>query len=131
MATSLQMNDKDLKEYLDFKANQYNNIEFINSDPIQLVHQFDKKEDIEIVAFLIATIAWGKRQMIIKSGEKLLKIMGDSPYDFIINYSSNYQYQFVHRTFNSSDLEFFFHLCLLTGLFLFFLFYKYLHHHLL
>jgi uncharacterized protein (TIGR02757 family) len=108
MATSLQMNDKDLKEYLDFKANQYNNIEFINSDPIQLVHQFDKKEDIEIVAFLIATIAWGKRQMIIKSGEKLLKIMGDSPYDFIINYSSNYQYQFVHRTFNAIDLDFFF-----------------------
>jgi uncharacterized protein (TIGR02757 family) len=35
--------------------------------------------------------------------------MGNSPYDFIMNYKKNSQVKFVHRTFNTSDLEFFFH----------------------
>ena len=34
--------------------------------------------------------------------------MGNSPYDFIMNYKKNSQVKFVHRTFNSSDLVFFF-----------------------
>ncbi len=102
------MSPEELKEYLDFKAIQYNNTRFIESDPIQLPHRFSKKEDIEIVAFLVSMIAWGKRSMIIASGEKLLNIMGEHPHEFILNYSSNSKLQFVHRTFNAVDLDFFF-----------------------
>lgn len=102
------MSPSELKEYLDFKCNQYNTPLFIESDPIQLPHRFTKKEDIEIVAFLVSTIAWGKRPMIIKSGERLLDIMDHSPFEFITNYQSERDLQFVHRTFNSIDLDFFF-----------------------
>lgn len=102
------MNKSELKEYLDFKALEYNTKLFIDSDPIQLPHRFELKEDIEIIAFLVSTIAWGKRQMIINSGERLIKIMGNNPYDFIMNYNSNTELQFVHRTFNAIDLDFFF-----------------------
>ena len=102
-----QLNKEELKEYLDFKSKQYNTRDFIATDPIQIPHQFTKKEDIEIVSFLVSTIAWGKRAMIIKSGERLLEIMNHSPYDFIQNYSS-IDISFVHRTFNSIDLDFFF-----------------------
>ena len=40
--------DKDLKEFLDVKADLYNRKNFIQSDPIQIPHQYVKKEDIEI-----------------------------------------------------------------------------------
>lgn len=102
------LKQSDLKEYLDFKTEQYNTPIFIESDPIQLPHRFTKKEDIEIVAFLVSTIAWGKRGMIIQNGERLIEIMGNDPLEFILNYTSNEPIEFVHRTFNSIDLDFFF-----------------------
>ena len=101
------MKGEELREYLDFKAEQYNTRAFIESDPIQLPHRFTKKEDIEIVSFLISTIAWGKRGMIIKNGEGLIDIMENNPHEFILNYTSR-KLEFVHRTFNAIDLDFFF-----------------------
>ncbi len=100
----------ELKDFLDHKVNEFNTFNFIKDDPISLVHRFDRKEDIEIVGFLIATIAWGNRKSIIKSGEKLLAIMGESPYDFVLNYTipTKESKQFVHRTFNAIDLDYFF-----------------------
>ena len=102
------MDADELKEYLNFKSKQYNTQEFIETDPIQLPHRFTKREDVEIVAFLVSTIAWGKREMIIKSGERILDIMGHSPFEFIQNYQGNTKLNFVHRTFNPIDLDFFF-----------------------
>jgi uncharacterized protein (TIGR02757 family) len=99
---------KELQEFLIFKSDLYEHPDFINYDPIQIPKKFSTKEDIEIAAFLIATIAWGNRQSIIKSGEKLMRIMGNSPYDFIMNYNPGKEYDFVHRTFNSKDLAYFF-----------------------
>ena len=55
------MNPKELKSFLDLKAQQYESSAFISHDPIQIPHKFSKKEDIEIAAFLSATIAWGNR----------------------------------------------------------------------
>lgn len=104
------MNQKELKEFLDTKTLQYNNRNFIQSDPIQIPHLFQKKEDIEIIGFLVATIAWGNRKSIIKNGKRLVEIMGNSPHDFVLNFSkenSDILSGFVHRTFNKSDLEYF------------------------
>lgn len=104
------MNKKLLKEYLDEKASYYNQPRFIETDPIQIPHLFTQKEDIEIIGFLIATIAWGNRKSIITNGQKLCKIMGNSPYDFIMSYDKNdaTHINFVHRTFNADDLHYFF-----------------------
>jgi uncharacterized protein (TIGR02757 family) len=101
------MNQKDLKEYLDFKAEQYECPSFIENDPIQIPHRYSKKEDIEISAFLMATLAWGNRLSILKSGDKLMEIFGNAPYDFIMDYDSLKPLPFVHRTFNGIDLNFF------------------------
>ena len=80
------MNKTELKEFLDAKVLQYNNPKFIESDPIQVPHQFSIKEDIEIAAFLTATIAWGNRKMIIKNANKLMQLMGNNPFEFVINH---------------------------------------------
>jgi uncharacterized protein (TIGR02757 family) len=100
----------DLKEFLDEKHNAFNRPSFIETDPIQIPHQFTKKEDIEIAAFLTSQIAWGNRKMIIKNAETLMKLMCYKPYDFILNFTPKENKQlegFAHRTFNSSDLIYF------------------------
>lgn len=101
----------DLKEFLDEKYHLYNRPSFIETDPIQVPHQFSKPEDIEIAAFLSATIAWGNRKMIIKNAQKLMAIVEHSPHDFISN-CTHFDLEkikaFKHRTFNGEDLAFFF-----------------------
>ena len=104
------MNFEELKDYLDFKADQYNNPNFIESDPIQIPHRYKMKEDIEIAGFLASTIAWGNRKMIINSATKMMDAMGNNPYDFVMNATNNQIDaidNIVHRTFNSEDFRYF------------------------
>src|SRR5690606_2711384 len=104
------MNQKELKEFLDEKAIIYNNPNFIETDPIQIPHKFSLKEDIEIAGFLVATIAWGNRKSIINNGNKMMDLLGNSPYDFVMDFSeknSEILSGFVHRTFNAEDLVYF------------------------
>lgn len=106
------MTNLQLKEFLNEKVEQYNNPRFIESDPIQIPHLFTNKEDIEISGFLTATIAWGNRKSIINNGKKLIDIMGNSPYDFVMNFNQSEEEKltgFVHRTFNDLDLTYFFY----------------------
>ena len=81
------MDISDLKSFLDERAERYEHPDFLNTDPIQLPHRFSKKEDIEIIAFLMASIAWGNRTSIIKSGERLLELMDHKPFEFVQNYT--------------------------------------------
>jgi uncharacterized protein (TIGR02757 family) len=102
--------NNEIKDYLNDKVSQYNCADFIEHDPISIPHRYDLKEDVEIAAFLTATISWGKRAMILKNADKMMKILGNSPYDFIMSYNSSQHHLlngFVHRTFNSVDLDFF------------------------
>ena len=104
------MNKTELKSFLDEKVNLYNNPKFIETDPIQIPHLFTLKEDIEITGFLVATIARGNRKSIINNGNRLVEMMGSSPYDFVMNFSeeqSESLSNFVHRTFNNEDLAYF------------------------
>ena len=101
-----QMNKSELKSFLDGKVELYNNPNFIDSDPIQIPHSFSLKEDIEIAGFLAATIAWGNRKMIINNSKKMMDLMGNSPYDFVMNHQEYHLEKlenFVHRTFNGKD----------------------------
>lgn len=101
---------KEIKELLDEKYFQFNNSTFIETDPISIPHQFSKKEDVEIAAFLVATIAWGQRISIINNGNKLMRLMNHEPHEFIMNFSKKDAVRcenFVHRTFNSTDCVFF------------------------
>ncbi|NBO61171.1 MAG: TIGR02757 family protein [Flavobacteriia bacterium] len=94
-------------EFLLWKAAQYENPNFIESDPISIPHRFTRKEDVEIVGLIMATISWGNRKSIIKSGEKLLSIFGESPHDFVMHFNHQKPLNFVHRTFSSQDLQHF------------------------
>lgn len=98
----------EIKDFLDQKVLQYNRPEFIETDPIQIPKQFSLKEDMEIAGFLSAVIAWGNRKSIIANSLKMMNLMGNSPYDFVMSHTEKdleRLQNFVHRTFNGQDLE--------------------------
>lgn len=96
----------ELKKFLDQKVALYNQPGFIENDTVSIPHLFMRKEDIEITAFLSATISWGNRKSIITNANKIINLMGGNPFDFIMNFTdadAKPFEQFVHRTFNGSD----------------------------
>ncbi|MBP8960082.1 MAG: TIGR02757 family protein [Bacteroidales bacterium] len=106
----MRLKKEELKEFLDEKVDLYNRPEFIDHDPISIPHLFTKKEDIEISAFLTATIAWGNRMAIINNAGRMMQYLDNSPYEFIMKSSGSDLKRIkgvIHRTFDSSDLVYF------------------------
>ncbi|RNC87308.1 MAG: TIGR02757 family protein [Winogradskyella sp.] len=102
----MKLKKAELKDFLDSKVELYNNPNFIDSDPIQIPHLFSKKEDIEIIGFLTATIAWGNRKSIITNAKRIVDYLDNSPYEFIMQHQDTDLEKllpFVHRTFNGND----------------------------
>jgi uncharacterized protein (TIGR02757 family) len=105
---------QELKDYLEEKYLQFNNPSFIECDPVSIPHSFTDNRDREIAGFLVASIAWGRRDLILRSSRRMMDLMGNSPYDFLLNarLEDIERFQgFVHRTFNSDDFATFL-LCL-------------------
>lgn len=103
------MNEQEIFDFLNQKAEQYNHPDFIEFDPVSIPHQFSFKQDIEISAFFASTIAWGNRKSIINSAQKIINFMGNSPYDFVMNVTENnfekLENKAIHRTFSGEDFK--------------------------
>lgn len=100
----------EMKAFLDEKHDLFNNRNFIENDPVSIPHRYSLKQDIEISGFLTATIAWGRRDLIISSASRLMEMMGESPYQFIREAGDNDLErfsEFYYRTFNGTDCSFF------------------------
>jgi uncharacterized protein (TIGR02757 family) len=101
---------ENLKAFLDFKIAQYNRPSFIPNDPVSIPHLFTKQQDIEIMGFWAAILAWGQRVTIINKCKELITLMDGAPYDFIINHEEpdlKKLLHFKHRTFNDIDTLYF------------------------
>lgn len=99
-----------LKDFLDRKADQYNQPAFIEYDPVSIPHRFTLKQDIEIMGFWSAMLAWGQRKTIINKCNELIRLMDGTPYDFIMNHRDTDLQRligFKHRTFNDTDALYF------------------------
>lgn len=99
-----------IQSLLEEKAAQYNTPAFIENDPIQIPHSFNVCENIEIAGFLGATLAWGRRDIIIKNTLDLVSRMDNNPVDFLLNMAEEdlgIFKDFKHRTFNGEDCIFF------------------------
>jgi len=100
----------ELKQFLEEKYLQYNNHSFITCDPISVPHRFSSSPDREISGFLASTIAWGRRDLILRSCNLLLGAMDNVPYEFVMSAGKNDLKRFngfVHRTFNGTDCLYF------------------------
>jgi uncharacterized protein (TIGR02757 family) len=101
---SLSMDE--LRGFLEEKYLAFNRPDFVEGDPVSVPHRYHRKEDIEISGYLAATIAWGRRDLITRSGHRLCDMMGESPYDFVMSADADDLDRldgFVYRTFQRPD----------------------------
>lgn len=104
------LSSAEIRTFLEEKYLQYNTPSFIECDPVSIPHKFSGIHDREISGFLIAAIAWGRRDLILRSGRLMLELMDNSPYEFIKSSDEKDLFRFsrfVHRTFNGSDITYF------------------------
>lgn len=104
------MSPEVIREFLEEKTSFYNRPEFVGSDPVQVPHRFTVKEDVEIAGFLASILAWGNRQSIIKSADRLISLMDNNPYEFLTRATDQeliHASGFTHRTFNPADTQYF------------------------
>lgn len=103
----------ELKRFLLEKAEGYESLDFIPDDPISIPHRFQDPKDIELAAFLAATLAWGQRGTIKKNANEWIARMDDAPRQFLEQASAlemeAVSQGFVHRTFQPRDALLFMH----------------------
>lgn len=59
--------------------------EMFNNDPVSFLWKYTDNRDIEVAAVICSVLAFGQRQQIHKACEKTLALMGDSPFEYIVN----------------------------------------------
>ena len=83
---------------LDKLAEKYETKDFIKDDPVQFVHRFNSKKDIEIAGFIASLLAYGSRKQFIKKLDDLFEIAQNEPLNFIQNFEpkiiGNFNYRF-------------------------------------
>jgi len=97
--------------------------DFVARDPVRFPRHFaglhqknfhakklsrEERADIEVAAFLAATIAWGQRKAILASAERMFALMGGRPGEFVLSGDfGGLPEGCVHRTFFGNDLRYF------------------------
>ncbi len=102
--------ENSLFSFLEEQVNTFNQPSFIKDDPISIPHQFSILQDIEIVAFWTAMLAWGQRKTIMNKARELIQLMDNAPYDFMLNHEEKDRVKFLtfkHRTFQATDTLYF------------------------
>lgn len=99
----------DIRELLDTEAARINHPDFIDKDPVQFPRRFERIQDIEIVAFLSAIIAWGNRKMICRDAERMISLMDNEPYLYVMDegYEDLNPDMNLHRTFFGRHFQYF------------------------
>jgi uncharacterized protein (TIGR02757 family) len=101
------------RRYNEFSGSESSVRDFIEHDPVQFPLHYAKQRpknqaDIEIAAILAATIAWGRRDLIIRSGRRMFTMMEPGPSEYILKRAKDSaRGSCLHRTFFENDLEYF------------------------
>jgi uncharacterized protein (TIGR02757 family) len=103
--------------YNEFSGSETSVRDFIEHDPVQFPLHYAKKRpknqaDIEIAAFLAATIAWGRRDLIIRSANRMFAMMESGPEAYVLKRAARQRHtptrgSCLHRTFFERDLQYF------------------------
>ena len=102
------MDEHEIKHLLDQKLLEFNGFGFIGADPVSIPHRYSRKEDIEIAGLLAATISWGRRDLIVRAAGRMMDLLWDAPFDFVMNANERELApleHFVYRTFQGPDLR--------------------------
>jgi uncharacterized protein (TIGR02757 family) len=97
-----------LKPFLDKWVTKIEDPDYINDDPVLFMHAFNQKEDQLLAGFFAATMAWGRRDVVIRKVRDFLNRMDNRPVNFITNFSDRDAKRFEgfkHRTFKPIDMK--------------------------
>jgi uncharacterized protein (TIGR02757 family) len=80
-----------LKTQLDKYTEEYETVDFIKDDPVQFIHRFKNKDDIEIAGFIASMFAYGKREVFIEKLNYIFSLMNNKPAEYIrsFDYKNN------------------------------------------
>lgn len=103
--------DSALRDALNAWANEYNDPDYFQEDPIIFPTDFAQKykagqatlADVEISALLSAHLAWGRRAMIVRDCERMFDEMSWRPYDYVMNGDYRNEDKSLHRTVKWSE----------------------------
>lgn len=92
------------KTELDKLVEKYENPNFIKNDPVQFIHKYKNKKDIEIAGFIASLLAYGSRVQFIKKLDYLMEnIAQNEPLNFIQNFESKMIGDFNYRFGKPND----------------------------
>lgn len=72
-----------LKTQLEEYIQSYETTDFIKDDPVQFVHRYDNKRDIETAGFIASMFAYGKREVFIEKLNYIFNLMENKPFEYI------------------------------------------------
>lgn len=91
------------KTELDELVTKYETVDFIKDDPVQFVHRFSDKKDVEIAGFIASLLAYGSRQQFIKKLNLLFEIAQNEPLNFVQNFEPEIIGDFNYRFGKPND----------------------------
>ncbi len=81
----MKFNEKTRTEFINNIYSHYHKVKFIHPDPLEFLFNYKSKKDREIVGIIASSLAYGRVERILISVDKILSVMGDSPYEFVKN----------------------------------------------
>ncbi len=95
-----------LKKVLEKFYREYDFAGRISHDPIRFPHRYENPRDIEVSAFIASSFAYGRVDLFTAVVEKVLSLMGKSPYDFLLAFDAKKNRKFfkgIKYRFNEND----------------------------
>jgi uncharacterized protein (TIGR02757 family) len=97
-----------MKVLLDRLYARYNHRRFVPPDPLQFLYRYSDRRDVEIVAFLASSLAYGRVRQIERSLTQLFDRMDNAPYEFTSRLDSRKRARlrsFKHRFTTGDDIS--------------------------
>jgi uncharacterized protein (TIGR02757 family) len=97
-----------LKDKLEYHYRSFDRSK-IEPDPLQFLHMFSDPKDIEAIGFLASVFAYGNVTQIINTLNKVVRITGNSPYQFLLHFNIKKDFKkgfdnLKHRFYTPTDI---------------------------
>lgn len=109
------ISDAECKKRVEYIYDRYTLRSLVHPDPLEVLYRYPDVRDREIAGLIASSLAYGRVNQILKSVDRVLTPMGNSPWKFVVSGNSD-EWQsiycdFKHRFTSSTEL-----LSVLTGI---------------